>query len=239
MAEVERTPVISLGAGVQSSAMLLMAVHGELEHLGDPRLAIFADTGWETPETYEWLGFLRLTAWKVGIEIATVTERNLREEARTAAQGNGRWASMPLYLKHADGTKGILNQQCSKEYKVAPARREMKRRGITSAEIWLGISYDEVGRMKDSDVQWARNRHPLIERNITRLDCHRWLRDHGYPEPPKSACVACPWTHDARWFDRRENHPEEWADAVEAESPPSAPAGGTGRMLYPPIRECR
>jgi hypothetical protein len=36
--------VISLGAGVQSTTMLLMSAAGELEPL--PELAIFADTGW-------------------------------------------------------------------------------------------------------------------------------------------------------------------------------------------------
>ena len=124
---------------------------------------------------------------------------------------------MPLYLKHADGTAGILNQQCSYNYKVRPARREMKARGITSAEVWLGITTDEIERVSPGDVKWARNRHPFIELALNRADCERWLRDHGYPMPPKSACVACPWTHDARWFDRRENHPEEWADAVAAD----------------------
>jgi len=212
------TPVISLGAGVQSSALLLMAAEGELEQLGDPRLAIFADTGWEPAAVYEWLGFLRLAAWKTGIEIATVTAGSLRDAAIAAANGEGRWDSMPLHLRNPDGSKGFLpNHQCSKKYKIAPGRREMKRRGITSAEVWLGISTDEALRQKPADVQWAANRYPLIELELSRRDCLRWLSEHGYPEPPKSACVGCPLTGDARWFDMRENRPEEWADACEAD----------------------
>lgn len=211
-------PVISLGAGVQSSALLLMAVEGELLHLGEPRLAIFADTGWESAATYEWLGFLRLAAWKAGIEIATVSAGNIREDAVAAAKGEGgRFASMPLYTRNGDGSKGILRRQCSKEYKIAPVRRELRRRAFTAAEMWLGISTDEIERQKPADVQWITNRWPLIEMEMSRADCAAWLRDHGYPEPPKSACIGCPYTDDHRWHDMRENRPEEWADAVEAD----------------------
>jgi hypothetical protein len=43
------TPIIlSLGAGVQSTTLLLMALHGELEQI--PNCAIFADTGGAEPE---------------------------------------------------------------------------------------------------------------------------------------------------------------------------------------------
>ena len=39
--------ILSLGAGVQSTTLALMAAHGEVEA---PDCAIFADTGWEPPE---------------------------------------------------------------------------------------------------------------------------------------------------------------------------------------------
>ena len=49
--------VISLGAGVQSTTLALMAAHGEIEPM--PDAAIFADTGAEPPEVYEHLEWLR------------------------------------------------------------------------------------------------------------------------------------------------------------------------------------
>ena len=49
--------VISLGAGVQSTTMVLMAAHGELTPM--PRAAIFADTGAEPRAVYEHLDWLR------------------------------------------------------------------------------------------------------------------------------------------------------------------------------------
>ena len=51
------THAISLGAGVQSTVMYLMAGHG----LINPTLAfaIFADTQWEPPNVYQHLDWLR------------------------------------------------------------------------------------------------------------------------------------------------------------------------------------
>lgn len=49
--------ILSLGAGVQSSALALMAKHGEIS--GDmPVAAIFADTKAEPRRVYEWLNWL-------------------------------------------------------------------------------------------------------------------------------------------------------------------------------------
>ena len=45
--------LISLGAGVQSSVMALMAARGELEPKVDG--AIFADTGAEPDDVMDWL----------------------------------------------------------------------------------------------------------------------------------------------------------------------------------------
>lgn len=45
--------IISLGAGVQSSTMALMAAHGEITPM--PDAAIFADTQAEPASVYKWL----------------------------------------------------------------------------------------------------------------------------------------------------------------------------------------
>jgi hypothetical protein len=69
--------VLSLGAGVQSSTLLLMAVHGEVQI----DRAIFADTGWEPRGVYDWLGGLQLAAGHAGIPVDIVSAGNLREDA--------------------------------------------------------------------------------------------------------------------------------------------------------------
>lgn len=67
--------VISLGAGVQSSTMALMAKHGEITPM--PDAAIFADTGAEPIGVYNWL--LQLEE-KLPCPIYRVSAGNLRDE---------------------------------------------------------------------------------------------------------------------------------------------------------------
>ena len=69
--------IISLGAGVQSSTMALMAAHGEITPM--PDAAIFANVGdgCEPQEVYDWLEYLKT---QLPFPVYTVSNRNLREE---------------------------------------------------------------------------------------------------------------------------------------------------------------
>lgn len=67
-------------------------------------------------------------------------------------------------------------------------------------EMWIGISYDEVDRMKPSRAPWIRAAWPLVDAGMTRADCLAWMAQHDYPEPPRSACVFCPFRDDDSWL---------------------------------------
>lgn len=73
------------------------------------------------------------------------------------------------------------------------------------------------GEYKTVPHPWILNRFPLIENGMSREDCKRWMKDRGYPEPPKSACVFCPYHNNAMWRDMKNNNPEEFAKAVAYE----------------------
>src|SRR5262249_53300858 len=198
--------IISLGAGVQSSAMFLMACKGILTP--KPDAAIFADTQWEPKEVYQWLDELEHIGEVSSIPVIRATAGNLRTDALTFMKGgpkgkhrqgvNGRWASMPLYVLNPDGTKGMIRRQCTKDYKIKVVEKEIRRmaglnpgdkaRGLI-VEQWIGISADEAGRMRDSRHAWATLRYPLIydfDPPMTRTDCKAWLAGNGYPIPRKS-----------------------------------------------------
>lgn len=208
----ERARIISLGAGVQSSALALMAADGRWGV--PPELAVFADTGWEPAAVYAQLSWLREV---LPFPVAIASAGNLRDDSIGAASSHGRFASMPLHVLNRNGEKGQLRRQCTKEYKLAPIRRKLRALGYESVEMWLGISWDEVQRMKPSGLRWIENRWPLIEARITRSDCLSWIAERGYQAPPKSACIGCPYMDNGRWLDLRENRPEEWADAIEVD----------------------
>jgi hypothetical protein len=209
--------VLSLGAGVQSSTLLLMAVHGEISL----DRAIFADTQWEPAAVYAWLETLMPIAERAGIPVDIVTAGNIREAALAGKSES--W--MPLHIVNLKGEAGMAKRQCSKNYKLVPIKRRIReligRKRSATATAVIGISRDEAHRMADSRLQWLTNEYPLVERRMTRTDCVRWLAQHGYPEPPKSSCIGCPYKSDRQWRQLRDQSPAEWADAVAFDASPA------------------
>lgn len=214
--------VISLGAGVQSTTLALMAAHGEIGPM--PDCAIFADTGWEPKAVYDHLAWL-MSPNVLPFPVHVVSSGNIRDMIVRGAHGM-RWASIPAFTKSASGKIGMLRRQCTKEFKLVPIRRKVRELiGIAGkrspdhpvVEQWIGISLDEVVRMKMSFEDWQVNRFPLIELGMTRRDCLRWMEKHDYPTPPKSACIGCPFHSDDLWRDIRDNDPAGWADAVSVD----------------------
>lgn len=207
---------ISLGAGVQSTTMLLLANHGELPG-GPVDYAIFADTGWEPKGVYEHL------AWLEGVSeipILRVSKGNLREDALDVTR---RFATMPVFVINERGGLGQVRRQCTREYKIEAINRELRRllgKGPReriapgTVESLLGISLDEVERMNPGPLKWVTVRWPLIEKRMTRHDCMNWLTRHGYAIPPKSSCIGCPFHGNTYWRDMKLNRPDEWKDAV-------------------------
>lgn len=214
-----RFRVISLGAGVQSTTVALMAAHGEIGPM--PDCGIFADTGWEPRKVYEHLDWLEGV---LPFPVYRVSAGNLRDAvlARRNTTG-GRYAAVPWFTVNPDGSHGMGRRQCTSEYKLKPIMHKLRdllgvdrraRIDKSTVEMWIGISTDEAVRMRPSRVQWQRNRWPLIEAGMSRADCARWLSDNFGRVAPKSACQGCPFHNNEMWRDQRDNAPEEWADSI-------------------------
>lgn len=215
---------LSLGAGVQSSTLALMAACGEIGPM--PTAAIFADTQAEPASVYEWLDWLEK---QLPFPVHRVTEGSLTDRITknrvNRKTGVEYYSNMiPAFVRNPDGTKGITGRSCTTDYKIVqinkalrrmvPIRRGQKEIGVVQ---WIGISLDEATRMKPSREPWSAKRYPLIELSMTRHDCIQWMKKHKFPEPPRSACVYCPFHSDAEWRRLRDKEPEAFAQAVRVE----------------------
>lgn len=209
--------IISLGAGVQSSTMALMAAKGEIGPM--PDCAIFSDTQWEPKHVYDWLDWLET---QLPFPVYRVTAGSVREAVITRQNATGgRFASVPFFTENG----GMGRRQCTNEYKIQPIRKKVReliglspgQRGPKEAAVtqWIGISTDEIQRMKLSQDRYVENRWPLVDKRISRHDCLAWMAANGYPMPAKSSCIGCPYHDNAMWRDMRDNDPESWADAVD------------------------
>jgi hypothetical protein len=212
--------LLSLGAGVQSTVLALMAAEGTLGCDG----AIFADTKWEPQRVYDHLDRLEATLSAAGIPLHRVSKGNLRADS---LDPNHRYASVPYFVRNPDGSNGMGRRQCTSEYKLAPIGRKVRELlGAAApgfkrvpkgrvAEQLIGFSTDEIHRVSDHrGVSYIVKRYPLLDLGMSRKDCQRWLNVRGWGETVKSACIGCPYHGNEQWRDLRDNHPAEWADAV-------------------------
>jgi len=212
--------VLSLGAGVQSTTLYLMAAAGKFEH--KPDVAIFADTQYEPEPVYRHLKHLQ--SLDTGIPIEIVTHGNIKSDSLENANVGSGFVSLPLYTKNPDtGGDAAMRRQCSREYKITPITKKCRellgykpRQRIPkgSIEMWIGISMDEIVRMKPNRERWIDNTWPLIDKRMSRHNCISWLEGQGYVDVPKSACIMCPFHDNAFWREMKMERPEEFADAV-------------------------
>jgi hypothetical protein len=213
--------------------MVEMVVEGELSR---PDLVIFADTGDEPDYVYRQVEYLNGRLKSIGMEVETVSGGNMVD----AIYSDTRFASIPLFTileKELDGfglkakvkKVGRLKRQCTSEYKIEPIERrirdELVSRGLghlskigsrlikkgVKVESWLGITLDEVQRMKSNRTWFIDNRYPLIDKRMTRQDCTRWLMSKGLPVANKSSCIRCPFHDDGYYLEMKNDRPGDWS----------------------------
>ena len=132
MASPPDLTVISLGGGVQSSVMALMAGEGAFDR--PPDCAIFADTHWEPPSIYAHLDWLSMN---MSFPLYMVDNgRSLREDAKalTNHSGNHSFVDLPVYLKGRNGEgdgigrravhRALQDRTCAPQDTRAPGAEE-------------------------------------------------------------------------------------------------------------------
>jgi hypothetical protein len=220
--------IINLGAGVQSSTMALMAAKGEITPM--PDCAIFADTQAEPDSVYEWLDWLEK---ELPFPVYRVTKGSLTEKSLTPAIATAKAKKykegekymkriIPVFGEMPDGeVVAALGRSCTADYKIRPIEKKIEeianlKRGEKELKVtqWIGISYDEIQRMKESRKPWTQLRYPLIDLEMHRHHCKQWMKKNGYPEPPRSACYYCPFHSDKEWRRLKNEEPLFFKKAI-------------------------
>lgn len=205
--------VISLGWGVQSWTLCAMSALGELEPVD---VALHSDTTWERQATYEFAR--QWTPWLEERGVRVVTVRSEDTSPIIPLPNGAEKIIIPAHTTYENGApSGLLRRQCTHRWKIQPMRHWLRHQGIKQAEIWLGITIDEIERANEADVQWTTNRFPLLEKQMTRRDCKAKLQHYGLPVPPKSACKYCPYQTKQAWINLKQTNGPDWQTAVEVD----------------------
>jgi hypothetical protein len=223
--------VLSLGAGVQSTTVYLLALEGRI-HLD---AAIFADTQDEPESVYRHLSWLMSRGGhRVPILIRTVGR--LGDDIIHGRDSNGGKfyaAAIPAYsTPYATGTAtGKGHRQCTREYKIRVIEQAIRRDVLglrprqrvprdVRVHQYIGISLDEARRAVSIRKRFGTGERrgfpefPLLDLGWTRGDCERFNAERVPHPVTRSACVFCPLKNDAEWLRLKEGDAAGWARAV-------------------------
>jgi len=197
---------INNGMGAPSMYMMVLAAQGKI----DADICITADTGSENDCLLS--NGNRVTAQQfytnviepLGLEfgINTAFIRTLDKNKQPLPPlidrlRNGETAGVPLYGSNG----GRLPQGCTSKYKVRAVRQELRRRGAKTATSYLGLTMDEVHRMKQhNDVKWHDVSWPLIRPYpMYKGTIRQELNKMNIPYMVSSQCDMCPHMNYPRW----------------------------------------
>lgn len=205
---MKRSLIWSWGGGVQTIAILALIAQGKLPK---PELAIMADTGRERSSTWRYfdqhakplLDELRIPFVIAGHELAYVD--------LYAHNGD-------LLLPSFTESGGKLGTFCSDKWKKRVVKRKLRNLGYGPKQpilLWIGMSLDEIERLKTSSEKWIKNHYPLVfDVPKRRYECALTITDFGLPEPAQSSCWMCPNITNPEWQDIRDNDPGDFARAI-------------------------
>lgn len=195
----------SYGGGTQTIALALLIAMGKLPK---PDVIVICDTGREASETWEYtFRYVLPLLDSIGLTIEIAPHE---------------LATVDLYAKNGDlllpafTTTGKFPTFCSEEWKKRVFRRYIRAKGIDRCTTWLGMSTDELERVKTSDVDWQHYHWPLIfDVPMSRVECRQLILNYGWPDPPKSSCWNCPHRQNPQWLRLKRFYPQDFAKAVD------------------------
>ena len=212
--------VVSYGVGTNSTAMLI----GMIKYGIPADIILFADTGGERPETYEYLKMFSEWLKQRGMPEITVVQYFRRDGRRMSLEEECLQSkSLPSL---AYGYK-----KCSQKHKIVPQDKYINNHE-QAKEIWRNggkvikfIGYDagEPYRRTHAAVydmfdKKYEKRYPLIDDwDWDRPDCADVIREAGLPLPGKSACFFCPATKKHEIVELKKQHPDLLTRALKIE----------------------
>ena len=201
--------VISYGGGVQSTALVVLAMQrkwqiDEIIHVD------LLDA--ESPATRAYVAYFAGWLQDTYNRNLTIIQRDLYNDMLS----NPQFTPVPW---HGKNHTFMLRRQCTRQYKVEPVRRYVKEKYPRERiQMILGISVDEWHRMRTSGVKYITNVYPLVDERLTRNDCRSIIEQSRLQIPPKSSCWFCPYRSARSQLELIKQYPtlREMAATLEA-----------------------
>ena len=126
-------------------------------------------------------------------------------------------------------------RSCTDNFKIKPIHKKIKEifpQKDRQVIMFLGITTDEIQRVKPSKVKWITNVFPLVDLNLSRQDLFAIYKQWELDPPVKSGCFCCPFQKKTEWFNLQRNHPELIQLSIELEHNAMKNRSNTNISLY-------
>ena len=222
-----RPTILSYGGGINSTALLL-------EWVAQKRpldLVIFADTGSEMPETYEFIDkYIEPFCKKHKIPFETVyyTASNRVEGVKQGHWEENERVAIYDYYDYLKSVPSMRMRSCTEKFKIEPIEKYIKAKwGDKGYPIRLiGIDAGESHRAKyitdpetgKKEKLYEYNEYPLIDWDWDRDGCLERIEKEGWSNPGKSGCYFCPFQSRTKWTELLKDKPDLYNKSMQLES---------------------
>lgn len=220
----------SAGLGHGSTALIVACVLGEP---GFPPIdnIQFADTGDEREGTYRHADRFREWLEERGHKLVTVRKNDRAgsiSQCVADRKAGTRAYAPPLPLHLAGAETGRALQGCTRDWKMRPLDKRLKRLTMykPKVEVLIGYTVEEITRIPGPATlkerpEWPDHwtqRYPLCEQGWNRAKCVAYIREKLSWPVVNSCCWHCahrPTTGPGSFDELRQEEPESYAKAVQ------------------------
>ncbi len=219
--EIIKQPfVYNCGVGTDSigGIVILGAMHALGVDDAKPDRIMFADTGDEKRDTYDYIPVLNAYLDKIGFPLLTVVHKQSKHKSLADSCLNLMTMPSPAY-----GGKS-----CSLKWKVDAMDKSHNHWHMAQAAWHVGmpvrklIGYDsspaDCRRSKNLGDEWYEFVYPLRDAGIRREQLLEIILRAGLPDPGKSACYMCPASKKPELLALYESEPDKLATALLMEA---------------------
>lgn len=232
--------ILSCGAGMQSTALALMACANKLILEGKAAefnfqyqdkvpvydAIMFCDLGLEPSWVMDQVYFIKEACEWAGIPFYVLQSTLYKDYINNF--GKSRVVSIPFWSVDEEGKKGKMMRNCTLDYKINImikfTRMELlgykkgqrtKQEDLKAHEMHLGFSKEEERRCKDNPHKMFVNKFPLCEMGLERKDNYAYIKDVWGLETKASACCFCPFHRNYFFKYIKQHHKDEYEKTVE------------------------
>ena len=223
--------ILSCGAGMQSTALALMACEnvvtpGKFPLVPVYDLVAFCDLGKEPPWVIKQVEFIEKACNSVEIPFVILQSPLYKDYLDNF--GKSRVVSIPFWPVDQDGKKGKMMRNCTMDYKINLIQKYVrwevlgytkgqrtKPEDLKAHEMHIGFSTEEQQRCKENPHKMFVNKFPLVDMGLERKDNYAYIRDYWGLETKASACSFCPFHRNYFFKYLKDNEPEEYQAVVE------------------------